>query len=144
MSRFYVVTFFISLLQDGYQQNFKRGSGQSGPRGAPRGNSWVVKNWFGLNGSSWSNFWSSGFKKRPHSLFSRSQLKNKLTFLWPHSWPCFWTEIGLGAPLEVPSDLNCTVILWTCGGSLVGRWMRNSLKRSRNNCIWYFKCSRTV
>uniref|UniRef100_A0A287D924 Cell cycle associated protein 1 n=1 Tax=Ictidomys tridecemlineatus TaxID=43179 RepID=A0A287D924_ICTTR len=24
--------------RDGYQQNFKRGSGQSGPRGAPRGN----------------------------------------------------------------------------------------------------------
>lgn len=23
--------------RDGYQQNFKRGSGQSGPRGAPRG-----------------------------------------------------------------------------------------------------------
>lgn len=39
MPTFYVVTFLISLLQDGYQQNFKRGSGQSGPRGAPRGNS---------------------------------------------------------------------------------------------------------
>uniref|UniRef100_A0A8C9EK76 Cell cycle associated protein 1 n=1 Tax=Pavo cristatus TaxID=9049 RepID=A0A8C9EK76_PAVCR len=29
--------FSIFMLQDGYQQNFKRGSGQSGPRGAPRG-----------------------------------------------------------------------------------------------------------
>lgn len=38
MPRFYVVTSEIALLQDGYQQNFKRGSGQSGPRGAPRGN----------------------------------------------------------------------------------------------------------
>lgn len=28
----------FDLFQDGYQQNFKRGSGQSGPRGAPRGN----------------------------------------------------------------------------------------------------------
>ncbi|OXB63231.1 hypothetical protein ASZ78_006520 [Callipepla squamata] len=34
---------YSNYQRDGYQQNFKRGSGQSGPRGAPRGNSFVVR-----------------------------------------------------------------------------------------------------
>uniref|UniRef100_A0A8C4YDY1 Cell cycle associated protein 1 n=1 Tax=Gopherus evgoodei TaxID=1825980 RepID=A0A8C4YDY1_9SAUR len=34
---------YSNYQRDGYQQNFKRGSGQSGPRGAPRGNTQMIR-----------------------------------------------------------------------------------------------------
>lgn len=39
---------FLVLHQDGYQQNYKRGTGQ-GPRGVSRGSTQVIRSWGGLS-----------------------------------------------------------------------------------------------
>lgn len=81
MPRFYIVTFKISFLQDGYQQNFKRGSGQSGPRGAPRGNFLISKYLIWVEWKFLSPLLKFCTSKATSLLTQQLTVENKLTCL---------------------------------------------------------------